>query len=184
MWDLLLKELTQLAALRDRHATNIVPHRKLPVEYEEEFFHFDTLVVRLRTVSMMNLQSAIYGSPPLRNHFVYTQEGRTIHVKRKNPKRPDYLLWLIEMITDETDVKNLGMENLLDELERVMRDGAHGSTLHRTTVSQHLYRMLCRIWRFSVRSIHKLRGTNLALECCISRDEVERRFERANTATK
>ena len=125
IWDLLQRELAQLSVIHDRYAAEIVPHRKLPIEYEEELFHLYALVFHIFPMMMFQLKSAIHGSPPLRNHFVYTEEGSIIHVRRKNPECPDYLLWLIDTIIDENAFRNVGMDNLLDELDRVMGSGDH-----------------------------------------------------------
>ena len=69
MWNLVWKQLSHLAALREKYSSRISLTRKLPVEYEEAFIHFSHLMVRVRNGPLMRLRHSIFASPPLRRCF-------------------------------------------------------------------------------------------------------------------
>ena len=129
VWDLASKQLKQLAALREHYAERISPRQKLPVDYEEAFIHFSGLMIQIRNFPLDRLKHGIFASPPLRNNFVRIKRGdpNDAYIRRKDENRKDYFIWLIEQLCAEENLLRLGPKNILDELERVIRNESEGA---------------------------------------------------------
>ena len=128
MWSLTQKQLIEIAALRDHYGPQISTSLELPVDYQIATDHFFYLVRRIRKKSLVYFSSCIFASPPLRQYYIRDpfQEANLTPIKviRKDPSQEDYFLWLIERLSDESQLEFYGLAELLDELERVTRNTA------------------------------------------------------------
>ena len=125
MWDLLQKDLSQLSLLRDKFGSKIHPHLRLPEEYEKALLYFSYHIRELRKIPLQNFKIGVFASPPLRSYYVrkpHDPDSDTVVIMRKDPRRQDYFLWLIERFLDDQQILLAGFSELLDELERVTRN--------------------------------------------------------------
>ena len=121
VWDVAVKHITKLDALRHHYGPSLSPISKLPIDYEEAFLRFKDIVDQ-GCVGMTRLATqGIYASPQLRSHYFGTQQGEDMMIARRNSHRRDYFLWLLEHLGDPVDMEKLGPKVFLDELERVIR---------------------------------------------------------------
>jgi len=88
-------------------------------------------MVEIRNGPLENFKRGICASPPLRNHFVLIKhrDPHIINVRRKDGSRKDYFLWLIEQLCVEENLLKLGPKNILDELDRVIRNNSDSAGL-------------------------------------------------------
>jgi hypothetical protein len=124
LWESARQYIVQLSHLRDRYDAEIRPDRKLPSEYEETFCHFAYLLHNMRSDCLDALKITMACSPPLRNHLECIPDGTSIRVILKPGSRPawlDEVLWLLQALVDGGQARCYGIDNLLDELNRVTR---------------------------------------------------------------
>lgn len=126
-WDLILKDVNHLTMLRDRYGDQIGPYTDLPEDYDHALCHFSYLIEQAIKGQIAVWKVAMVASPPLRNHFVRepfdSDKPNRIIVKGKgNPYNDrDQFLWLMGRLTMDDQVFLCGLENILDELERLIR---------------------------------------------------------------
>jgi hypothetical protein len=145
IWHLVSKHIEKVARLREYYGERIAPRRKLPIEYEEALLHFSHVMVEIRNLPLHLFRHRIFASPALRRHFYRVREGDPAHVSvgRKHEGRKDYFIWLIEQLCEEETLLKLGPKNILDELERVVRDDSESQgTPQKDRLSSHISNIL------------------------------------------
>lgn len=136
LWDVAVKHITKLEALRRHYGPSISPTCKLPIDYEEAFLRFKDIVDQARVGITQLAIHGIYSSPQLRSHYFGTQQGEDMIIARRNPHRRDYFLWLLEHLGNPEEMEKLGPKVFLDELDRVIRsDSATAGVPQKARVS-------------------------------------------------
>ena len=118
IWDLIWRNLTELAELRDRHGEKVSTDETLPEENEHAMCHFSFLLEQASTGPLTDIKAAMAASPPLRNHFIripVEQGSSMFDVARKSDKK-DHLLWLLLQLADNDEMFRCGLHNLIDEV--------------------------------------------------------------------
>lgn len=128
-WVQLQTFVEELIVLKHRNATRISPSAPLPVEYDEALCHFSHTVDQLIKGPMLLYKTGMPSSPPLRNHYArQPQDPNSTKIvvtsKSSSYQKKDHSLWLPEQLLKNDQVFLCGLENLLDEIERMLRADA------------------------------------------------------------
>lgn len=128
-WDQLQTFVEELVALKDRNVTRISPSAPLPKKYDEALCHFSHTVDQMIKGPMLLYKTGMPSSPPLRNHYArQPQDPNSTKIivtsKSSSYQRKDHCLWLLEQLLKDDQVFLCGLENLLDEIERMLRADA------------------------------------------------------------
>jgi len=125
-WNLLVKDAENLLALRDRFEDQIEHDADLPEEYEHALCHFSFFVERATEGALGLWKVGMPASPPVRYHFYREphEPGSTmirVREKKNSFQEKDHFLWLLNRLTMDDQVFLCGLDNITDELERVIR---------------------------------------------------------------
>ena len=126
-WDRLNQDVAQLVALRDQYSELISPTAELPEEFAQALCHFSYCLEQMTKGPISSFKVGMPASPPLRNHYAREpQDPNTTKIgvvaKSSHQSRNDDFLWLLERLLIDQQVFLCGLENLLDELERMLRN--------------------------------------------------------------
>ncbi len=127
IWDLILKDVNHLGELRDRSENQRGSNYDFSEDYEHALCHFSYLIEQAIKGQIGVWKVAMVASPPLRKHFVRepldSNNPNRIVVKGKgNPYSDgDPFLWLMGRLTMDDQLFLCGLDNILDELERLIR---------------------------------------------------------------
>ena len=123
---MLAKDVESITKLRAKYGDHICPLIDLPEDYEHALCHFSYSLEQM-TKGLLGLwKVGMVGSPPLRMHFVREpQDLETtrvqVHNKTKTHNQRDYFLWLLEGLTIDRKVFLCGLDNICDEIDRMLR---------------------------------------------------------------
>lgn len=128
-WDQLQTFVEELIVLKDRNASRISPSAALPEEYDEALCHFSHFVDQMIKGPILLYKTGMPSSPPLRNHYArQPQDPNSTKIivtsKSSSYQKKDHSLWLLEQLLKDDQVFLCGLENLLDEIERMLRADA------------------------------------------------------------
>ena len=124
LWNLALAHFSELRAIGARHGRLTLDNKRMVEASRIEYAHFSYLVTRMQIFSLGDLKAGIFASPAIRVDYEWAPGGSDTtdsRIVRRCTKRRDYLLDLIDAITDWTMVSRWGLHNILDELERVLQ---------------------------------------------------------------
>jgi hypothetical protein len=127
IWKLIEEGVEKLATIRQRYGERLSIDQPLPEEYAKELCHFSHTLSQARKGPIANFRLGIAPSPPLRSQFVrLPQDPNSTIIKTMSKERSgrDYLLWLISQLVDEQQTFLCGLSNLLDEMERIIRNNS------------------------------------------------------------
>ncbi|QSZ29250.1 hypothetical protein DSL72_003762 [Monilinia vaccinii-corymbosi] len=124
VWEDIGEQLTRLASLQSKYASEITPKKQLPSEYMRALLTLRYSLSQMQKVPIRNLQMAVPASPPYRSKFVRDPQvpGSTmIHARSKVGE--DQMMWLLSSLWDDQQLNLLTLPALVDEIEgRIERD--------------------------------------------------------------
>ena len=125
-WDQLSQWVDHLTELRSRYANEISITAPLPEEYEQALCHFSHTVDQVIKGPMLEYKTGMPASPPLRKHYVRQPQDLNstkivVNSKGSSYERKDHFLWTLEQLLNDDQVFLCGLENLTDEIERLIR---------------------------------------------------------------
>ena len=127
MWDQMGKEVRNLVTLRSEFADQLASIGDLPEQLNDALAHFSHFLEQATKGPLALWKVGMVASPPLRGHFVREPQDpdnpNKIRVQRRGNAfhDEDYFLWLLERLTLEDQIFLCGLENILDEIERLIR---------------------------------------------------------------
>lgn len=129
-WDLILKDVDHLNKLRNGPRNQVGSCSDLSEDYQEALCHFSYLIEQAIKGQIAVWGVAMMASPPLRKHFARQpldpdNPNRTVVKGRGNPFYDrDHFLWLLGRLILDDQVLVCGLDNIVDELERLIRSDA------------------------------------------------------------
>ena len=125
-WDQLSKHVDQLNILRIQSLNSTQKDAPIPEEYQEALCHFSYFLDQMTKGPILHYKTGMPASPPLRGHFEREpQDPNTTKIvvasKNSSYTKGEYFLWTLEQLLVEDQVFLYGLENLLDEIERMIR---------------------------------------------------------------
>lgn len=127
IWSQLEKDIEHLISLRQSYGDRIQPYAELPEDFAHALCHFSYQVDQSVKPAIGMWRTGMVASPPLRNHYVRepldpNYPTRMIIKPRKQISHvEDPFLWMMDQLTRDDQVMFMGLDNILDELERLMR---------------------------------------------------------------
>ena len=125
IWDQLSKLADQLNILRMQNLNRIQNAAPISQEYKEALCHFSYVLDQMTRLPIQYYKIGMPASPPLRCHFLPLQDPNTKKrsVMRNNTSymKEDALLGALGRLLFEDQVFLYGLENVLDEIERMVR---------------------------------------------------------------
>ena len=142
-WDQLFNLVDHLNLLRMQSLRSIREDAPISEDYEEALCHFSYFLDQMIKGPILHYKSGMPASPPLRCHFEREpQDPNTTKIvvtsKSSSYTKGDYFLWTLEQLLVEDQVFLYGLENLLDEIERMIRSSGQ----NRERVSSWIARVL------------------------------------------
>lgn len=124
-WDRLSQDITQLMVLKDRCLESITPTPDLPQMSAEAARHFSYCLDQMIKGSLRAFRCGMPASPPLRNQYHRVPQSPTtdaiqVVTKSAHQRKKDEFLWLLESLLIDQQIELCGLENLLDEIERML----------------------------------------------------------------
>ncbi|KAF2844085.1 hypothetical protein T440DRAFT_52720 [Plenodomus tracheiphilus IPT5] len=110
--------------LHNNHAKEISCDRPLPEELASELMAYKEFIELMQSTPLLQLNSAVPGSPELRNEWwrdVTYPNPNVCSVHTKKPVFYDCLLMLFTILADEQRRGIIGLQNVMDEIERLSR---------------------------------------------------------------
>ena len=128
LWDTISKDVEHLVTMRSQYGDKTGPESDLPEAYKHALCHFSHLIEQAIKAPLGLWRGSLSASSALRNHFERKpynpneREGRLIVRSKSDPlKDGDHFLWLVLCLMMDDEIALCGLENLLDELERLIR---------------------------------------------------------------
>ena len=128
IWSQLEKDVEHLTLMRQKYGDKIVPCSDLPEDYALALCHFSYQVDQHIKPAIGMWKRGMMASPPLRKHYVREpldpNEPNKMILKARKPIShvEDPFLCLMEQLTRDDQIMFMGLENIVDELERLMRN--------------------------------------------------------------
>ncbi|KAL8792654.1 MAG: hypothetical protein Q9195_004714 [Heterodermia aff. obscurata] len=124
-WDQLSKFVDQLNVLRMDNVDRSQTAAPISEEYQEALCHFSYFLDQMTKGPILHYKTGMPASPPLRHHFSrQPQDPNTTKIvvtsKSSAYTKGDHFLWTLEQLFDGEQVFLYGLENLLDEVERMI----------------------------------------------------------------
>ena len=143
VWEHLSNSVARLVELKERYVGHLSGHMEIPEDYENTLCHFAHSLEQITKGPLEHFKTGMVASPPLRNHYARQPQDPSntkIIVTGKNSTgvNNDRFLWLMEQLLNEQQVFLFGLENLLDEIERIIRSDSK----NRERVSPWIARLL------------------------------------------
>ena len=125
-WDQLSKLADQLNTLRMQNLNSDQKVTSISEEYEKALCHFSYFLDQMTKGPILHYKTGMPASPPLRCHFSrQPQDPNTTKIVVTSKISPytkgDYFLGALEQLLNEKQVFLYGLDNLLDEVERMIR---------------------------------------------------------------
>jgi hypothetical protein len=127
IWDELHKQLSHLEALAQLYPGPFVWDSKLPKDYSDQLHRFKYCLQQATKGPILSLKHGVPASPPLRSRFVREPQEKNstmIRVKTKCGIGDNRILWIFQLLWDDTQLFLYGLSNLMDEFDRVMNKDA------------------------------------------------------------
>ncbi|KAG8525269.1 uncharacterized protein KY384_008913 [Bacidia gigantensis] len=113
MWNNVAKELEHVISLQSRYREVLRPGSKAPEDYEGAIEHLSYRIEKTISAVRDTWRTALPSSTHFRQSFI--RDGRKIATKGKT----DYFMFLLLMLSDNTQVMLTGLHTACDEIERV-----------------------------------------------------------------
>jgi hypothetical protein len=123
-WTIARNYFQRIKDLHKRHASSMAIDKPLPEELEIELIAYKEWISLMQQTPLLQLNSAVPGSPELRGDWwrdINYPDPNVCHVMTKTPVLYDYLLMLFTILADEQRREYMGLQNILDEIERTIR---------------------------------------------------------------
>lgn len=127
-WNDLHEQVVKLQSLQEKYSAQILIDKNLPEDYLDALLKFQFYLEQNMNGLIAVLKQSAVASPPLRRFFARApqQPGTTkMQVMSKPNLPPDRvrtrLLWLFSTLWDEHKRLLLGVENLIEETERLIQ---------------------------------------------------------------
>ncbi|CAF9938008.1 MAG: hypothetical protein HETSPECPRED_000739 [Heterodermia speciosa] len=126
VWNKLSKLVDELNILRAENLNSNQTTALISEEYQEALCHFSYFLDQMTKGPILHYKTGMPASPPLRSHFSREpQDPNTTKIvvtgKSSSFKKGDHFLWALEQLLMDNQVFLYGLENLLDEIERMVR---------------------------------------------------------------
>ena len=126
-WNLAHDEFSKLWARGTQDGLLFLDNKSIVDSSRIAYTHFSYLLAKMRISILGDLKAGVFASPPLRKHYIRALGGSNstdIQITRRHPTRRDYLLILVDALTEWRLVSLYGLHTLLDELERILQSDA------------------------------------------------------------
>jgi hypothetical protein len=123
-WTIARDFVKRIKALHHKHAQELAIDKPLPKELEIELLAYKEWIDLMQESPLLQLNSAVPGSPELRGDWlrdITYPDPNVCHVMTKTPVLYDYLLMLFTILADGQRRETMGLQNILDEIERTIR---------------------------------------------------------------
>jgi hypothetical protein len=123
-WTIARNYVQRINELNKKHASSMAIDKPLPEELEIELIAYKEWISLMQQTPLLQLNSAVPGSPELRGDWwrdINYPDPNVCHVMTKTPVLYDYLLMLFTILADEQRREYMGLQNILDEIERTIR---------------------------------------------------------------
>ncbi|KAL8936101.1 MAG: hypothetical protein Q9211_004346 [Gyalolechia sp. 1 TL-2023] len=118
-WRLAMERVAVVSQLHEKYRDRISPGKKLPREFDVAVcklnYHLNQTVSHAASMLTMGLSP----SPPLRKYFRRDPENDSSSPVRRR-KREIMILWLLQQLQDESQIRFFGLHNLLSYIHRIM----------------------------------------------------------------
>jgi hypothetical protein len=126
-WTITAEFLQRIAKLHEKHAGSIAIDKPLPAELEKELLSYKKFIAVAVGMPKLQLCSAVPGSPELRSYCIRDidhADPNVCKVTTKHPVLHDPLLTLFTILQYDERREIYGLQNLMDEIERLIRTNA------------------------------------------------------------
>jgi hypothetical protein len=127
VWGSIHEQVVALQRLKERYADSISPEKDLPEEYAFAFYRLDHHLRQFSKGPINTLKTGFVASPPMRPYFVRLPQDPTntiIQIMKRaglsKDQTRDELTWIFTTMFDEHQLHLIGLNTLIDELERMM----------------------------------------------------------------
>ncbi|MCJ1352732.1 MAG: hypothetical protein MMC33_002716 [Icmadophila ericetorum] len=123
IWEDLHKQITRLIALEEKYSMEISLKQDLPPEYRNALLSFRFHLVQAVNSPRDDLKMIVPASPPLCSLFERLPQKPNTHIiSIRTKKRQSRLLYLLETLWDDYKLFLHRFPNLMDELDRYIRN--------------------------------------------------------------
>lgn len=141
IWGVLLDKVIDLRRLQIKYAAEIDPERDLPPDYAFAFYTFYHHLQNYVKGPIGVLKHGFVASPPMRSYFDREPQdpGSTIIriVSRARPRgEAEMIIWVMTTLFDEQQLHLVGLNTLMDELERIQTEDAKAKKLISSWVTE------------------------------------------------
>lgn len=123
-WTIVRDQTQRIAELHQQHAHLISNDKPLPADLELELLAYKGFIELMIRTSLLQLVSAVPGSPELRSYWIRDvdyPDPNVCYCKTRSPVLHDYLLMLFTIMQDDDRRELMGLQNIMDEIERHIR---------------------------------------------------------------
>ncbi|KAK5017276.1 hypothetical protein LTR39_001635, partial [Cryomyces antarcticus] len=126
IWENIYQQILNLKSLKQKYSKDIMPNKELPKEYMDALQKLHFRLEQSSRGPIGVLKTGVPASPPLRSFWVREPQvpGTTmIQVKSRTglerEKNRERLMWIFGTLWDEQQLFLVGLNTLMDELERL-----------------------------------------------------------------
>lgn len=126
-WTVARDFMKRIKALHGKQAEHLDVNKPLPEALESELLAYQKFLSLMQHTPLLQLNSAVPGSPELRGDWfrdIDYPDPNVCFVKTKTPVLYDYLLMLFTVLADNERREYMGLQNIIDEIERTIRRDA------------------------------------------------------------
>ena len=126
-WDATHRQITAVAQLLDRDPKPFAHEEKPPTDLSYAIGHLARYLSRMVGQLICELRFHLPSSPPMRSQCAkYFPKQHYFSCdccerQSKSALRPGHILWIFELMMSRETVENFGLSNMLDEIERDLR---------------------------------------------------------------
>jgi hypothetical protein len=123
-WTIARDYVQRIKGMHAKHSVSMAIDKPLPEELEVELLAYKQWIGLMQQMPLLQLNSAVPGSPELRGDWwrdITYPDPNVCHVMTKTPVLYDYLLMLFTILADDQRREYMGLQNILDEIERTIR---------------------------------------------------------------
>jgi hypothetical protein len=123
-WTIARNYVQRIKTMHAKHSAFMAIDKPLPEELEVELLAYKEWIGLMQQMPLLQLNSAVPGSPELRGDWwrdTTYPDSNVCHVMTKTPVLYDYLLMLFTVLADDQRRAYMGLQNILDEIERTIR---------------------------------------------------------------
>jgi len=123
-WTIVRDQIQRIANLHKQHAHLISNDKLLPADLELELRAYKYFIELMISTSLLLLVAAVPGSPELRSYWIRDidyPDPNVCYCTTRSPVLHDYLLMLFTIVQDNDRRELMGLQNIMDEIERQTR---------------------------------------------------------------